>query len=49
MLKISLNNKVICYIPTSGLNFYQLGWMREVIAKRERVGIYDLDVSRGDV
>ena len=49
MLKVSLNGKVVCYIPTTGLDFYQLGWMREVIAEREGVGIYDLDVSKGDV
>lgn len=45
MLKISLNGKDICYIPTSGLDFYQLGWIREVVAEKEGVGVYELDVS----
>ena len=45
MLKISLNSKTICYIPTTGLDFWQMGVIREIVAKKEGVGVYELTIT----
>lgn len=44
MLRISLKGKTVCFVPTEGLNFYQLGHIREVVAKRQGVDIYALSI-----
>ena len=49
MLKITLNDKTICYIPQTGLFLYQLYYIREYIADKEGCNIDDLNVDVGDV
>lgn len=46
MLRISLNGRTICFIPTIGLTFNQLREAREIVAAKEDVNIYALDLSR---
>jgi hypothetical protein len=45
MLKISLKNKTICFVPTIGLDFWQLGVIREMVAEKEGVNIYALTIT----
>lgn len=46
MLKISLHGKTICFVPTAGLTFDQLIDAREIVASKEGVNIYELNLSR---